>query len=126
MPLAGSLQTPGLGMSGAGEPPLTPIEMAVMLLRTRCGTRLRVVPGTSRSETVCGRATPFSSARSRASWNWTSIISALSAFSYSVLKAAACHVMSPRWIASRMACTSAADGHCSEMLDSTKSRGQCR
>ena len=113
-------------MSGAGEPPLTPMLMPVMLLRTRCGTSERVVPGTSRSETVCGRGTPFSSARSRASWNCTSIISALSAFSYSVLKAAACHVTSPRWMACCMACTSAAEGHCSEMLESTKSTGQCR
>lgn len=55
---------------------------AVMLFRMRCGVRARVVPGTSRRLTVVGRDTPSSSARSRASWNCTSSISSLKAFSY--------------------------------------------
>jgi len=40
------------------------------------------VPGTSRKLKVRGRGAPSSSARSRESWNWASMASALSAFSY--------------------------------------------
>jgi hypothetical protein len=87
--VAGSAQMPGLGMSAFGAASFTPIEMALMLFRTRPGTSARVVPGTSRSESTVGRGTPSSSARSRASLKEKSITSELMACSYSMLKAPA-------------------------------------
>ena len=49
----------------------------------------RVVPGTSRSDSTVGRATPSSSARSRASEKEKSMMWEESASSYSMLKAPA-------------------------------------
>ena len=63
--VSGSNQIPGFGINALGAASLTPIEMALMLFRTRTGINALVVPGTSLRLNTDGRVTFNSSVEKR-------------------------------------------------------------
>jgi hypothetical protein len=93
--LSTSCHTPGFGVSGAGEPLLTPTDTARTPAAANSGTMPRVMPGTSRSDTTDGTSTPSSDASSLAIASWLIAVMEFKQFSNSVLNGEAWNTTSP-------------------------------